>query len=267
MVAVIYRSGSSRYNSFAMATKVKNANAAGAPVAAYLHPEGLKFLRGLEKNNDRDWFNERKAVYETELKEPMLAIIRKITDAMTEFAPNHVRPAEKSLFRIYRDTRFSNNKLPYKTHVAAWWSHMGMEKTSGAGYYFQVGPKGVVIAAGAYMPEKEQLAAIRHWLLENHVAFRKVLQTAALRKAFVEFEGEALTRPPKGFPPEHPAMDLIKQKQWGMSTTLPAETALEKNFAQTLVKHFKLLAPMVDALNTPIAASLAPKKKVLFGLK
>jgi uncharacterized protein (TIGR02453 family) len=247
----------------AMVSKVKNPIAA----PAHLRPEGLKFLRGLEKNNDREWFNERKAVYEAELKEPMLAIIRKVTDAMTEFAPNHVRPAEKSLFRIYRDTRFSNNKLPYKTHVAAWWSHMGMEKTSGAGYYFQVSPKGVVIAAGSYMPEKEQLAAIRLWLLENHIAFRKLLNKPAVKKTFTEFEGAALTRPPKGFPPEHPAMDLIKCKQWGLSTTLPAETALEKNFAQTLVKHFKLLAPIVDALNTPIAASLAPKKKVLFGLK
>jgi len=117
------------------------------------------------------------------------------------------------------------------------------------------------------MPEKEQLAAIRHWLLENHVAFRKVLNKPAVRKTFKEFEGEALTRPPKGFPPEHPAMDLIKCKQWGLSTTLPAAGALETNFAQTLIKHFKLLAPLVDALNTPIAASIAPKKKVLFGLQ
>jgi uncharacterized protein (TIGR02453 family) len=247
-----------------MATKKKSSSVAAAQ--PYFHPDALKFLRGLEKNNDRDWFNERKAVYESELKEPMLAIIRKITDAMLEFAPNHVRPAEKSLFRIYRDTRFSNNKLPYKTHVAAWWSHMGMEKTSGAGYYFQVSPKGVVIAAGSYMPEKEQLAAIRHWLLENHVAFRSLLDKPAVRKTFKEFEGEALTRPPKGFPCEHPAMDLIKCKQWGLSTTLPADAALEANFATTLIKHFKLLAPLVDALNTPIAASLAPKRKVLFGL-
>jgi uncharacterized protein (TIGR02453 family) len=242
-------------------------NAKPTVATAHLRPEGLKFLRGLERNNDREWFNKRKAVYEAELKEPMLAIIRKITDAMTEFAPNHVRQAEKSLFRIYRDTRFSNNKLPYKTHVAAWWSHTGMEKTSGAGYYFQVSPKGVVIAAGAYMPEKEQLAAIRHWLLENHVSFRKVLNKPAVKKAFQEFEGEALTRPPKGFPPGHPAMDLIKQKQWGLSTTLPAETALETGFAQMLIKHFKLLTPMVDALNTPIAATLVPRKKVLFGLR
>jgi uncharacterized protein (TIGR02453 family) len=244
-----------------MATKKES-----APTALpYLRPEGLKFLKGLAKNNDREWFNERKAVYEAELKEPMLAIIRKVTDAMMDFAPNHVRPAEKSLFRIYRDTRFSNNKLPYKTHVAAWWSHMGMEKTSGAGYYFQVSPKDVVIAAGAYMPEKEQLAAIRHWLLDHHEEFRKLLQRAAIRKTFSEFEGEALTRPPKGFPCEHPAMDLIKCKQWGLSATLPANTALETNFTQTLIRHFKLLAPVVDALNMPIAASV-PKKKVLFGL-
>jgi uncharacterized protein (TIGR02453 family) len=234
--------------------------------AGYLHPEGLKFLRNLAKHNDREWFNERKAIYEAELKEPMLAIIRKATDAMTSFAPNHVRPAEKSLFRIYRDTRFSHDKRPYKTHVAAWWSHMGMEKTSGAGYYFQISPAGVVIAAGAYMPEKEQLAAIRNWLLDNHVAFRKLLNRPAVKKTFSEFEGEALTRPPKGFPCEHPAMDLIKQKQWGLSTTLPAAAALKADFAAVLIRHFKLLAPMVDALNTPIAASIAPKKKVLFGL-
>jgi len=246
-----------------MAIKLKPASTA----PAHLRTEGLKFLKGLTKNNDREWFNARKATYEAELKEPMLAIIRKVTDAMLEFAPSHVRPAEKSLFRIYRDTRFSNNKLPYKTHVAAWWSHTGMDKTSGAGYYFQINPKGVVIAAGAYMPEKEQLTAIRNWLLENHVAFRKIVDKPAVRKTFEEFEGEALTRPPKGFPAEHPAMDLIKHKQWGLSATLPAETALEANFAATLIKHFKLLAPMVDALNEPIAASLGPKKKVLFGLK
>ena len=245
-----------------MVSKLKNPSAA----PAHLRPEGLKFLKSLEKHNDRDWFNERKAIYEAELKEPMLAIIRKITDAMTDFAPNHVRPAEKSLFRIYRDTRFSNNKLPYKTHVAAWWSHSGLEKTSGAGYYFQVSPKGVVIAAGAYMPEKEQLAAIRNWLLENHASFRKIIQKPAVHKIFREFEGEALSRPPKGFPCEHPAIDLIKQKQWGLRTTLPAESALESNYAQTVIKHFKLLAPMVDALNTPIAASLAPRKKGIFGL-
>jgi uncharacterized protein (TIGR02453 family) len=248
---------------FAMPIQRKSAPAAALP---YLRPEALAFLRNLARNNDRDWFTPRKAEFEAELKEPMLAIIRKITDAMMEFAPNHVRPAEKSLFRIYRDTRFSNDKRPYKTHVAAWWTHTGLDKTSGAGYYFHISAKEVIIAGGAYMPEKEQLAAIRHWLLDNHEQFRKILNRPAVRKTFSEFEGEALTRPPKGFPCDHPAMDLIRCKQWGMSTTMPARSALNKNFAQTVIMHFKLLAPMVDALNTPIAASLTPKRKVLFGL-
>jgi uncharacterized protein (TIGR02453 family) len=144
----------------------------------------------------------------------------------------------------------------------------GLEKTSGAGYYFHVSAKGVVIAAGAYMPEKEQLAAIRHWLLENHAEFRKALQQGPpSRRHFKEFEGNALTRPPKGFPCEHPAMDLIKCKQWGLSTTLPADGAGGHGFCRHADSPLQAAAPVVDALNTPIAASIAPKKKVLFGLK
>jgi uncharacterized protein (TIGR02453 family) len=236
-------------------------------VLPYFRPEALTFLRNLAKHNDRAWFQPRKAQFETELKEPMLAIVRKITDAMVDFAPNHVRPAEKSLFRIYRDTRFSNDKRPYKTHIAAWWSHQGLQKTSGAGYYLHVSAKEVVIAAGAYMPEKDQLAAIRHWLLENHADFRALLKKSAVRKLYDEFEGNALTRPPKGFPAEHPGMDLIRCRQWGLAATLPAKDALKRDVAATVIRCFKIAAPVVDALNTPIAAASAPRKKVLFGLK
>jgi uncharacterized protein (TIGR02453 family) len=246
-----------------MATKQKPMPAAAVP---YFRPEALTFLRNLKRHNDRAWFQPRKAQFEAELKEPMLAIIRKITDAMLDFAPGFVRPAEKCLFRIYRDTRFSHNKLPYKTHIAAWWSHSGLAKTSGAGYYFHVSAKEVVIAAGSYMPEKDQLAQIRHWLLENHVEFKKLLQSKKVRSTFEEFEGNALTRPPKGFPSEHPGMDLIRCRQWGLAATLPAETALKKDLAATVIRHFRIAAPVVDALNTPIAAAQAPKKKVLFGL-
>ena len=192
-------------------------------------------------------------------------IVRRITDAMIDFAPNHIRPAEKSLFRIYRDTRFSHDKRPYKTHVAAWWSHEGLEKTSGAGYYFQVSPKGVVIAAGSYMPEKEQLAAIRNWLLDNHEEFRKILKKPALRKTFSEFEGEALTRPPKGFPADHPGMDLIRCKQWGLQHDPSRGSGAAEGFCQgSGSKHFKLLAPMVDALNKPIAAAAGTEAKGAF---
>src|ERR1700684_3121329 len=115
-------------------------------------PAALTFLRSLARHNDRAWFTPRKATLERYLPLPMLALIEEINHAFAGFAPEHIRPPHKAIFRIYRDTRFSHDKRPYKNHVAAWWSHQGLEKTSGAGYYFQVSPKGVVIAAGAYMP-------------------------------------------------------------------------------------------------------------------
>lgn len=262
-----------------MSTSRKPPSAAAAP--PHLRKEGLAFLRGLVRANNgdpvvaREWFQSNKALYEAEVKEPMLAIIRKVTDAMLDFAPDHVRPAEKCFFRIYRDTRFSNDKRPYKDHVAAWWAHSALEKTSGAGFYFHISPKEVTIAAGAYMPENEQLAAIRHWLADNHAQFRKLLDKPAVRKAFTEFEGNALSRPPKGFAAEldgqpHPALDLIRCRQWGLSATLPSDAALDAGFAAEIARHFRLAAPLVAALNTPIAATLEeskpPRRPVLFGL-
>jgi uncharacterized protein (TIGR02453 family) len=130
-----------------------------------------------------------------------------------------------------------------------------------------VSAKEVIIAAGSYMPEKEQLAAIRHWLLDHHREFKKLIQNPKVRSTYDEFEGNALTRPPKGFPAEHPGMDLIRCRQWGLAAELPAKAALKKDIADVVIRYFKVAAPVVDALNTPIAATLAPKRKVLFGLK
>src|SRR3569833_359030 len=102
----------SRFSTLARMPRTSKTSAA-AP-AAYLRPEAIAFLRNLAKHNDREWFQPRKPVFEMLLKEPMLAIVRKVTEAMMDFAPNHVRPAEKSLFRIYRDARISLDKRPYK---------------------------------------------------------------------------------------------------------------------------------------------------------
>ena len=88
----------------------------------------------------------------------------------------HVRPPQKIIMRIYRDIRFSKDKRPYKTHVSAWWVRDGLQKTSGAGFYFSVNPEEVVIAAGVYMPEREQLLAIRRYLADHHAEFRAVMK-------------------------------------------------------------------------------------------
>src|SRR5579875_2210635 len=111
-------------------------------MAAHFTAETLRFLRGLSKHNDRTWFEERRAVYERSVKAPLHAWIEEINEQLAAFAPEHVRPAHKIAMRIYRDTRFSPDKRPYKTHLAAWWAREGLQKTSAAGFFVQFGPAG-----------------------------------------------------------------------------------------------------------------------------
>src|ERR1700761_1082894 len=175
----------------------------------YFRPQALKFLTNLKRNNRREWFEPRKPIFESELKQPMLAIIERINQGMQDFAPAHLRPAQKCMMRIYRDIRFSPDKRPYKSHISAWWARDGLEKTTGGGYYFHVGPDEVIVAAGVYMPEREQLRAIREYLLDHHDEVRKLLNDRKLKSVLDIWSGNPLTRAPKGFPKEHPAMDLL----------------------------------------------------------
>lgn len=221
------------------------------PRIAYFDEEALRFLRGLRRNNKREWFEARRAIYEENLKAPMLALIERVTAGMADYAPAHMRPAGKCMFRIYRDTRFSADKSPYKTHLGAWWARSGLEKTSGGGYYMHIGAAEFVIAAGVYMPEKNQLLAIRRRLLEHHAEWKKLIEDKKLLRVFSVHDPMALTRPPKGFPAEHPAMEWIKWRQWGVTTHLPADDALKPGLAEEIEKRFRLAAPMVDFLNAP----------------
>jgi uncharacterized protein (TIGR02453 family) len=227
-------------------------------MATHFSNEAIKFLRGLKRNNDRIWFDERKAIYERELKTPMLALIGEINEAMLDFAPMHVRPPQKIMMRIYRDIRFSKNKQPYKTHVSAWWVREGLEKTSGGGFYFHMSPEEVFVAAGVYMPEREQLLAIRRHLAEHHQEFRALMKAKKLRSLMAEFDGASLTRAPKGFPEDHPAIDLLKNRQWGVSAKLPGETATKASLGKEVVERFKAAAPMIAMLNEPLVGK--PKK-------
>jgi uncharacterized protein (TIGR02453 family) len=233
----------------------------------YFREAGLKFLRGLKRNNRREWFEAHKPEFERELKQPMLALIESVNRAMADFAPAHVRPPQKCMMRIYRDIRFSSDKRPYKSHISAWWSREGLEKTSGGGYYMHIAPEEVVIAAGVYMPEREQLLAIRNYLLLHHVEVRELLNDRNLKRSMNSFSGMPLTRPPKGFPKEHPAMDLLLCRQWGVEGRLAASKALKKDFAREVIRCFRLAAPLVDALNTPLIAKLEKKRRPLFGFQ
>jgi uncharacterized protein (TIGR02453 family) len=220
----------------------------------HFQPEALKFLRGLAKHNDRDWFEPRRAIYERALKEPMLALIDENNHAMESFAPEHVRPPHKIMMRIYRDIRFSKDKRPYKRHVSAWWARRGMEKTSGGGFYLHIHPDEVLVSAGVYMPEREQLLAIRRYLSEHHEAYRalhkKILKAKGM--SMTDIDGALLTRMPKGFAKDDPADELLRARNWGVHALLPSALAEDPALVREIVKRFRLAAPLVAMLNAPL---------------
>jgi len=223
-----------------------------ASVAPHYSLEALKFMRSLKRNNDREWFNARKPIYEREIKAPTLNLITAINEAMLRFAPENVQPPQKVAMRIYRDIRFSSDKRPYKRNQGAWWARSGLEKTSGGGFYFHMGPDELVIAAGVYMPEREQLLAIRRHIETHHEELRRLLASKKLRTLMPEFDGQKLTRPPKGFPPDSPALDLLLCRQWGVAAHLPPGTATSPTLLKEIVKRFEAAAPLVALLNAPL---------------
>ncbi|WP_035347339.1 DUF2461 domain-containing protein [Edaphobacter aggregans] len=233
-----------------------------ASVSPHYSPEVLKFFRGLKRNNDRDWFNARKAVYEREVKAPTIALVAAINEAVLRFAPENVQPPQKAMMRIYRDIRFSSDKRPYKIHQGVWWARQGLEKTSGGGFYFDVSSECVTIAAGVFMPEREQLLAIRRHLDEHHQEMRRILAQKKLRSLMTEIDGHKLTRAPKGFAPDSPALDLLLNREWGVIAKLPAEAATQPTLLKEIVKRFEAAAPLVALLNAPLAAK--KQRKPLF---
>jgi len=222
---------------------------------------GLAFLRSLKRNNRREWFQPRKEVFDTQLKAPMTTLVEAVNAALLEFAPDHITDPAKAIYRIYRDTRFSSDKTPYKTHIAAVFPRRGLDRHSSAGFYFHISTESVGLAAGAYMPGPEQLRDVRAWLAENHTMFRRAARGP--EKLWGKLQGSALTRNPKGFDPEHPASDLIRMKQWVYSVELDIKLAATPQLLGELTKRFRVAAPVIAMLNAPLRAS-APKKRAAF---
>jgi uncharacterized protein (TIGR02453 family) len=215
-------------------------------------PEAITFLKGLEKNNTRDWFQPRKEIFDTKLKEPMMEFVELINAELLKFAPEHITEPKKAVYRIYRDTRFSKDKTPYKTHLGAIFPRRGLGKDAAAGYYFHVSAKEVGVACGAYAPGPEQLLKIRHFLADNYKSF----QTAI--KLMGSVQGSTLTRVPKGFDADHPAADLIKKKQWYWWVELDPKLATSPKLKGEIAKRFRAMAPMVEFLNKPLLKGSKP---------
>ncbi len=226
----------------------------------------MRFLRALRRNNRREWFNARKSIYEAEVKAPMLDLLAAINHQLASFAPEMVTQPNKAMLRIYRDIRFSHNKQPYKTHVAAYFKPQGLFRTSGAGFYLHISPQEVVVAAGAYRPDREQLLAMRMHIAKHHQRLRAILKNRQLRKWMDGLEGDQLSRTPKGFAKDHPAEDLLRHKQWAVSAELPAAVATSPKLLWEITARFQAAWPLVGFLNQPLVGqrNRAKNKKNVF---
>jgi len=217
-----------------------------------LPAETLKFLRALKRNNRREWFQPRKAQYDAQVRAPMIAIIERLAVDMRDIAPEIVVDPKTAMYRIYRDTRFSENKTPYKTHVAASFPSRGLPKHEGAGLYFHVAPDGVWVGGGMYAPQTAQLQAVREHIAANVKRLRAIVESPGFRRNIGALEGERLQRVPRGFPKDHEAAEYLKYRQFLAGLELPPNIASSPTFYATLLTVFRQVAPLARFLNEPL---------------
>ncbi|MDZ7638795.1 MAG: DUF2461 domain-containing protein [Bryobacterales bacterium] len=216
--------------------------------------KAVEWLKALPENNNREWFQANKAIYESEVKEAMASLVTSLNEKLVERCPEYFQDQPvKAIFRIYRDTRFSKDKTPYKTHAGAVFPRRGLgEKASGL--YFQVAAAGVGVAGGAYMPPNDSLLAIRTKIAADHAFFLKLVNDKKLTKAMGTLQGDALARPPKGFPADHPAIDLLKKKQFYFWKELPAALIAAKKLETEILNCFESMRPVMLFLDDAVIA-------------
>ncbi len=219
-------------------------------------PEALKFLRQLKRNNNREWFQDHKPDYEEKVKAPMVELVLALGGAMQSFAPEMVVDPRRAIYRINRDIRFSADKSPYKTHVAAIFVPRGLAKNGSACLYFHVSPEELIIAGGIYMPGSAELRAIRQHIAGHAEELRAILKNRRFKQMFGGLWGDQLSRPPKGFAADHSALDLLRYKQFLVSVTEPPGFAESPNLFPRLLSCFATMTPLVRFLNTPLSSSV-----------
>ena len=214
--------------------------------------ETLRFLRALKRNNRRQWFNAHRDDYEEYVRQPMTAIVERLAVDLRGFAPELVATPQVSIYRIYRDTRFSDDKKPYKTHIAAVFPTRGLLKHEGAGTYFHISPDDVWIGGGMYSPQPPQLFAVREHIAGHLRQLRAIVESPGFRQHLGELGGDKLTRVPRGFSRDHPAAEYLKFKQFVAGAALPATLATSPKFYRTVLAIFREVVPLARFLNTPL---------------
>lgn len=220
----------------------------------------LSFLRALKRNNQREWFHARKDQYELHCRKPMIELIERMAIDMRSFAPDHVADPKVSLFRQFRDTRFSDDKTPMKTHIAATFPNRTLGRMNGAGMYFEIAPGWVWIGGGLWAPDTSQLQLVREHVAANHRRLDAIVKSTRLKK-IGGLQGDRLTRVPRGFAKDHPAANYLQHRQFIAFREEEPVMATSKTFYQQLRSTLETITPLVQFLNEPLVASLQTERR------
>lgn len=210
----------------------------------------LQFLRNLEKNNNREWFNENKTLYQ-EAQQDVISFVEKLMEEMADFDEEMGKlEAKKSVFRIYRDTRFSKDKTPYKTNFGA---GLGMGKGNKiSGYYLHIEPGKSFLAGGVYNPEPSVLKTIRQEISAFGDEFKAILEQDEFRNYFRGLSVEdKLKKVPQGFEKDDKMAEYLKLKHFIVTHPISDEQLLSENAVKEFTKIFKAMKPLNDFLQTP----------------
>jgi uncharacterized protein (TIGR02453 family) len=224
------------------------------PQPAPRFPAGaVRFLRSLKRHNDREWFRARRSEFDELIDAPMNSIIERLAHDFRYFLPDVIASPRVSRYRMYRDTRFSDNKTPLKTHVGAVFPTRHLPRHEGPGLYFEIAGGWVYAGGGIYMPQPEIVHLLREHIAANHRRLARIVSAQPFKTMFGELQGDKLTRMPRGFPADHPAGEFLKYRQVLVGREWPAAFASSPRFYNGLLRTFRTAAPLVRFLNEPIA--------------
>ncbi len=213
-------------------------------------PAFFRFLEELKANNDREWFTANKHRYEADVKEPMLRFIGRFGTPLRGISPRFTadpRPVGGSMFRIHRDTRFSNEKSPYKTAAAAHFPHQEARKDVHApGFYLHLEPGNCLGGGGLWRPDGSALQKVRDRIVTRSGEWN------AIRETKMAITGDALKRPPAGYDPSHPFVDDLKRKDFYTMTTFSESDVCAPDFMDRYTEACRAAAPLVRFLTTAV---------------
>jgi uncharacterized protein (TIGR02453 family) len=220
------------------------------PKAAHLQPELLTYLTQLKKNNNRQWFQKNKNRYETEVRDPLLHFIEAFAPRLKNISPHFIADARKtggSLFRIYRDTRFSHDKRPYKTHAGVQFRHERAKDVHAPGFYLHIEPKQAFVGVGIWHPDSDTLKLLRDAIVENPAKWKRAKSAKAFNAEF-ELAGDSLKRAPKGYDPDHPLIEDLRRKDFIAVTKLKDKDLVAPAFLDRFTKTCTAAKPFMRFL-------------------